>query len=500
MINFLAMLQVWQQQGDRLLIFMDMNELILNGPLANCMLGMGLEEAIHQHWGDIKPHTYMGGKEPIDAVFHTPDLEVTSTLQLSFHKGIGDHRTVLVDISTWSAIGKQEFQVVHPHARRLNSKNDRARLKYLRHLETQMATHKMTHCLDECEHAIQSYPSPPDAVKKMEALDKQMVEMQLGSKKQCRPIYSANLPFNKPVRTLHFWRRTYQGLLARLQHKAPQTSSIIQQAIKAGISQLHLLLPDQCLDVMEVCSCKLKGLQTHTHGLRKVHLRNCLIQAHNSGNKERYKGILRTIEREEQKSIWKQINRATDDPRLGAIPLVQWMEGTEVVDIVETEEMNAEIQRVTEQRFDLSMSASITMSSLQEKVGFLSGTKFATNLLSGNVEIPDNIDNVTGMILREIIHLFQTLHSEHQEITLGEEQFRYYWRKFKEKTSSSITKVHAGHYILAIYSDVITTFLSKKIALIARGGCPPDRWGHGLQVMLEKVAGVALVNKLRAIL
>ncbi len=47
---------------------------------------------------------------------------------------------------------------------------------------------------------------------------------------------------------------------------------------------------------------------------------------------------------------------------------------------------------------------------------------------------------------------------------------------------------------------MITTFLSKKIALIARGGCPPDRWGHCLQVMLEKVAGVALVNKLYAIL
>jgi hypothetical protein len=66
--------------------------------------------------------------------------------------------------------------------------------------------------------------------------------------------------------------------------------------------------------------------------------------------------------------------------------------------------------------------------------------------------------------------------------------------------SSSIAKVHAGHYILAIYSDVITTFLSKKIALIARGGCPPDCWGHGLQVMLKKVVGVALVDKLRAIL
>jgi hypothetical protein len=132
---------------------------------------------------------------------------------------------------------------------------------------------------------------------------------------------------------------------------------------------------------------------------------------------------LRTIERKEQKSIWKQINRVTNDPRLEAIPLVQRMNRTEVVDIIETKEMNAEIQRVTEQRFNLSMSASITMSLLQEKYGFLSDTKFATNLLSGKVEIPDDVDNVTAMILREIICLFQTLHSEHQEITLGEEQF-----------------------------------------------------------------------------
>jgi hypothetical protein len=63
------------------------------------------------------------------------------------------------------------------------------------------------------------------------------------------------------------------------------------------------------------------------------------------------------------------------------------------------------------------------MSLLREKLGFLSDNKFATNLLSGNVEIPDGLEDVTAMILREIIRLFQTLNSEHQEITLGEEQF-----------------------------------------------------------------------------
>ena len=68
-----------------------------------------------------------------------------------------------------------------------------------------------------------------------------------------------------------------------------------------------------------------------------------------------------------------------------------------MVNIEDTEEMNAEIQCVTEQRFDLSMSATITISSLQEKLGFLSDTKFATNLLSRDIDIPEDVEDVTVM-------------------------------------------------------------------------------------------------------
>jgi hypothetical protein len=103
------------------------------------------------------------------------------------------------------------------------------------------------------------------------------------------------------------------------------------------------------LDGIEVCTRKLNGLQSQAHSLRRVHLQDCLIQAQDEGDKARYKGILRTIECKEQKSIWKQINRATNVPRLGAIPFIQRMEGSSVVDITDTVEMNAEIQQVTKQ-------------------------------------------------------------------------------------------------------------------------------------------------------
>ena len=76
---------------------------------------LGLSEATHHHWGNEEPHMYIGGVEPIDGVWHTLDLEVSAVLQLSFHEGVGDRCTVLVDITAYSAIGWQEFKVFHPH-------------------------------------------------------------------------------------------------------------------------------------------------------------------------------------------------------------------------------------------------------------------------------------------------------------------------------------------------------------------------------------------------
>jgi hypothetical protein len=198
--------------------------------------------------------------------------------------------------------------------------------------------------------------------------------------------------------------------------------------------------------------------------------------------------------------MWQRINRALDKPSLGAILFVQQMENRQVVDITDTNKMNKEIQTVTEKWFDLSMSAPITMSSLCTRLGFLSNTDFANSLLAGDILIPWDVDDVTATILGKIIRLFGLLWEGCGDIVMADDQFQYYWRRFKEQTSSLISGIHAGHYKTATYSDVITNFLSWKITLIARGGCPPDCWGHGLQVMLEKVAGVALVNKLHAIL
>ncbi len=455
------------------------------------MKKMGLREATHQVWGINEPHTYFHGMELINGVWHLHNLEVTATLLLSFHEGVGDHRSAIVDVTTTSAIGKQEFRVIHPSARRLSSGNVCARSKYIAHLEQQMDIHRMVNRLRMCKEQALTYPAPTNVQKQMQQMDRQVVEMQQGSKRQCQQIYMGAIPFNEPVRTIYIRKRAYQELAKGCDWPV-QKSNVVRNALKAGILTPCTLTKQQCLDRAEACSCRLASLRGQAGGLRKVHLWDCLICAKSSGDDDRCKGILQTIEREEKKSIWWQINRAIDDPSLGAVPLVQRMEHREVVDIYKTEAMNCKIQVKMEQRFDLSMSAPITVTSLHDRLGFLSDTKFAMQMLRNEVHIHSDVDTTTTLVLEEIIRLFDTLQDGHIKITLGAEDFKYYWRR--------IRGIHFGHYKTATYSETLTDFFARKIMMIARCGCPPERWGHGLQVPLEKIARVALVTKLRAIL
>jgi hypothetical protein len=285
----------------------------LNGSYRGNTLALGKEE----------PHTFIGGVEPIDGVWYTPDLEVSAVVQLSFHMGLGGHRTVLVDITIHSAIGKHNFKVVRSEAHRLNSTNTRVCSHYISHLEGQMSTHQMMELLESYKQSIASFPTSEIDKRSMQTLDTQMEEMQRGSENQCRQIFSTAMPFREPVRTYHYRRRAYQGLLNALEGTACNASKTYHNALCCDIPTPCLLDADQCRDGVEACERRLQSLKGQAVGLRKVHLQDSYVRAQAAGDKTKCRDILCIIGHEEQKSMWRWINRALDKPSLGEIPFVQ---------------------------------------------------------------------------------------------------------------------------------------------------------------------------------
>ena len=159
--------------------------------------------------------------------------------------------------------------------------------------------------------------------------------------------------------------------------------------------------------------------------------------------------------------------------------------------------MSREIQLVTKKRFSLAESAPVFSSLLQSSVGFSVDSLFALDLVSGKVDIPDNVDATTAMLLAEMRRLWNSTENFRGKVfEILPEHYDHYWRKAKERTSSSFANIHFGHWKAAAFSESLKSFFAAKLTAMGTYGIPPSRWGLGLQVMLEKVAGVALVNKL----
>jgi hypothetical protein len=77
----------------------------------------------------------------------------------------------------------------------------------------------------------------------------------------------------------------------------------------------------------------------------------------------------------------------------------------------------------------------------------------------GTYKIPSDMDPTTKLILEEIGRLgIQLINGEGNEIIIMPDEFKHFWRKVSEFTSSSMSGVHYGHYKAAIH-DVSSTVI-----------------------------------------
>ena len=65
--------------------------------------------------------------------------------------------------------------------------------------------------------------------------------------------------------------------------------------------------------------------------------------------------------------------------------------------------------------------------------------------------------------------------------------------------SSSPSSIHYGHYKASAENILSSKIHVQQLTVIARSGVAPERWGASLQVLLEKLAGMCLVEKLKYI-
>jgi hypothetical protein len=173
--------------------------------------------------------------------------------------------------------------------------------------------------------------------------------------------------------------------------------------------------------------------------------------------------------------MWYLIKCTVNDPANPSVLRVQRVMNGEVRDYIVQEDVEQAVQRECEICFTLAHSALIMKSLLGDRLRYLSDKSLVQSIIMGTYEFPLDLDPATKLVLEEIDKLgTKIINGKGSEIVITTDDFKLFWQKVNEFTSSSMSGVHYGHNKAAIQDELISEVLALQLTVVARSGIPPD--------------------------
>ncbi len=164
----------WRDQGDRLVVCLDANEDIYKKSIGRTLTdrdGLAMREVVGTATGKKVGATYFRGSKPIDGIWATSDVTVTSACIMPVGFGIGDHRLFVVDLLLSSLVGHTPPRIARPCTRRLTTKLPGIVWAYNARLEGLVLKHRIVERMGEA-HECSS--TNDEAALRMDQVDNEL--------------------------------------------------------------------------------------------------------------------------------------------------------------------------------------------------------------------------------------------------------------------------------------------------------------------------------------
>jgi hypothetical protein len=167
------------------------------------------------------------------------------------------------------------------------------------------------------------YPSPNWLRAMIIKLYKQMTEIRVHAEKDCRKILRPESNFSPTIQMWYDRIHAYLQLIRLKEGKASNASNIVRFAKRTHIERPAELTMEELEDGLQFCRIRKADLRQQAKGLRKVHLRDCLLDAQSKRQNKRAKAIKLKLHQEESKRMWYLIQRTVKDPHSPSVLKVQ---------------------------------------------------------------------------------------------------------------------------------------------------------------------------------
>ncbi len=390
--------------------------------------------------------------------------------------------------------------IIRPALCCLNTRIAGCALQYNNTLQQNILRHRL---LKRMVAIATSDQPKADIAKALNKLDREGEAYMKHTEKKCCRLKSGCIPFS-PEGSLWIWQsQVYCSLLRWHAGKVRNHGNIRCTAWRCQINTPFQLTVDDIKLRLRICKEKCDCFWKHRKRHQWQHLNQCLERAQEWEDEAAGRQILAIVKREKDRAFWQRLNFALGKHIHGrSVRAVQVEDGAGGVIDYDTEETvhQAIFNKVHRKWYNLAEEAPICQGRLRGEFGYVSMSPTAQTVLDGTYDFPPDMDEATRELFEEIAQIRTIIPSNSVTGVISRERWQQHWKKVKEDTSLSQSGLQFGHYIAGADCNYILQFHALCISLALKKGIALERWSNGLSVMLEKMFGVRLVSKLRAIL
>jgi hypothetical protein len=502
----------------------DFNEGIgeeLNG-IHGQLVKIGLVNVFHEKIGQNIPRTYKNGSKCLDFIYTTMKVyESITACGIApfdyFQKS--DHRGQYIDIDLTSILDTENIKIHPASFRRLKMNSISSIQKYEDQIGEELNRHNLQEKLKKLRKMFKTEGVTKATKKALNKLDSEITASLLNAEKkcskismQCRLDWSPQLKF---VLRNYRWAKNYvkrvknEGLVGtvddyNLQLKKAYSErrkwkSELSKATKNASSLREQFLDERAIYLSEKKSTEacdeLKMLKHHEKQRKEAGRVKTAVKGRNYASlnvleipaKNQYTINEMSEEGFSHKNIdtiWKKIHSSNNGKLIK-----EW----------EKIETKAEVERLLVQWMELyQRQAFETPFASKTWEAKLSGDEFRSRVLAGDVN-PDEFEEP------EMLEFLQALEKQNKvrevEFTYTFDEFLNMIRKMKEKTSSSPSGRHIGHYkVLSEMEDRSMLELVYGVLELSMSYCVVlDRFFKVATTLLEKDPGQPRIHRLRPI-
>ena len=333
----------------------------------------------------------------------------------------------------------------------------------------------------------------PDQKLLFNQLEDERVFAMMDAEKKCRHIYRGTVPWSpdlaRAYTVAYYWRKS----LHHKQGRKVKTRFLRRLRRKVGIEYTPMTA-DQISAKLQLAYEELAIVKQEALSRRQTFAEQLIESYEQAGYPNAAKIVEQLLKHERDRRDFAIIRHLTGKAAKGSVSFVQERDDEGVLHDCRTKEAIEEAcLRENDQRFRLASDTPMLQEPLISDFGPYGVTEAAQQVLDGTYVPPEGTDPYFTALLP---YLKQTteIRANPIDFSLNLENYRARWNRAKERTSSSPSGLHFGHYKACAQDDEASEVQAILGYIPLRTGYRPQRWKRAVNCMLGKGKGNEVTN------